>query len=248
MKKGIFFLIFTVLFAAAILALGVRHYLLLRKAADQIVSNQKRQDIAITITEGKRKEEIAAQLASAGICSYQDFLVASANFEGTLFPDTYRFFPNSAATDVVSKMEADFVSRTSADAPTHDQLVLASIVEREAENDHDRPLIAAVYANRLSIGMSLQSDPTVQYSKDSIDYQNSKNPESFKFWNPITQEDYHSASSPFNTYEIAALPPEPIANPGLASIEAAIHPANNNYLYFIYRNKQLILSKTWPIL
>jgi UPF0755 protein len=204
-------------------------------------------DISITIIEGKRREEIAVQLAKAGICSVEDFLNASKGYEGQLFPDTYRFFSDTSAVEVVNTMLSTYQKKVlSRIQPTQNELVLASIIEREAKNNADRPLISGVYTNRIHIGMALQSDPTVQYAKDSAAISSLTPAEllDYKFWTPITQDDYRSYNSPYNTYISNTLPPEPIANPGLNSILAAHSPASHDYLFFLYKNDQLKLSHT----
>ena len=203
-----------------------------------------KKDSAVTIVEGKRREEIATTLAKAGICSYQDFLDASSAYEGSLFPDTYRFFPATPAQEVVEKLLDNFQAKAGPLNPSPDDLILASIVEREAQNDAERPLIAGVYANRLKAGMTLDADPTVQYAKDNADFANSNQSKSFAFWKPITQEDYQTTVSPYNTYIHTGLPPKPIANPGLESIKAAQNPASHDYYYFLHKDGKLLLSRT----
>ena len=235
--------IFVVLALAAASFLAWQLFNLHREQQSSALDSRK-PDISITIIEGKRREEIAQQLQTAGICSYADFMAQSTGLEGTLFPDTYRFFPNTSALEVVNKMEDNYHARTASLNLTPEQLTLASIVEREAKTDTDRTQIAGVYTNRINLGMKLQSDPTVQYSKDSLALAASSNPASFKFWSPITQADYQTANSVYNTYLIPSLPPGPIANPGLKSIQAAQHPATNDDLFFIYKDGTLYLTKT----
>jgi len=244
MKK--FFLSLLVVIVLGGIAVGfvAKRLVDLKNQRDQAAQSETRKDIKITIIEGKRREEIAAQLATAGICGYDDFMAASQNLEGALFPDTYRFFANASAADVVAVMNQDYQTRTRGLSVTRDQLILASIVEREALNDTDRPIIAGVYENRLQAGMFLGSDPTVQYAKDSQIYALSVTPQTFKFWQPITQADYTSVVSPYNTYLNKGLPAGPLANPGLKSIEAAQNPGTTDALYFLYKNGQLLLSTT----
>jgi UPF0755 protein len=104
-------------------------------------------------------------------------------------------------------------------------------VEREAKKEEDRPLIASVYLNRLKKGMKLEADPTIQYAKGN--------------WQPITEAEYHSVDSPYNTYRYAGLPPGPIANPGLASILAVLQPAKTDFLYFFHtKSGETIYSMT----
>lgn len=236
-------LIVIVLVIGAVVFFGLRT---LKNHADRnaAVQSQKKQDIAVTIIEGKRREEIAAQLDKAGVTQYADFLSASAGKEGHLFPDTYRFFPNTPASTVVDTLISDYQTRVKDLQPSKDQLILASIVEREALNTADRAVIAGVYQNRLDQGMTLGSDPTVQYAKDTLSYQAGTDPKNFSFWKEITQADYQNVTSTFNTYLQTGLPPAPICNPGLESIEAAMNPTQHSYLYFIYKHDKLLLSRT----
>lgn len=199
-------------------------------AAQQI----KRADVQVTVPEGHRREQIALQLEAAGICKAADFMAATASTEGFLFPDTYRFFPNTPAAQVAAAMRADFDAKVGDLSPTSSQVALASIVEREAVGNSDRAVIAGVYSNRLDIGMLMEADPTVQYGKDTNALAFQGLGPSFKFWGQITQNDYHSVISPFNTYLNAGLPPTPIANPGRASIIAAQNPDQSDYLYFYH--------------
>lgn len=235
---------------AVLTGLGFSAYNFLhnRQLADQAALTLKKTDISVTVIEGKRWEEIAAQMAKAGVTNYQDFvsvMQAHPEWEGTLFPDTYRFFPDTTALDVIDKLRNNYTDRTGTLAPTDSQLVLASIVERESLNDTDRPIIAGVYANRLNASMTLGADPSVEYAKDTLAYKAAGNPESFSFWGAITQADYHNVVSPFNTYLQTGLPPYPICNPGIKSIEAAQNPnTSGGYLYFGYKNGKLLLAKT----
>jgi UPF0755 protein len=213
-------------------------------AANERVRNLKRSDISVTIVEGKRREEIAAQLAAAGVTSYTSFLKASEGKEGQLFPDTYRFFPNTDAFEVVAALTVNHQTKAGDLGATADQLTLASIIEREAINDAERPIIAGVYQNRINRGMTLDADPTVQYGKDSNAYVRFPEPPSFSFWGTITRADYRGVISPYNTYLYPGLPPTPICNPGRKSIQAAITPTKHDYLFFAHRNGELLLSKT----
>jgi UPF0755 protein len=213
-----------------------------RSAQQLAAASLKRPDYAVTVIPGKRREEIALQMQAAGICSATDFMSASTGKEGMLFPDTYRFYKDTPAGQVVNEMTSDFTTRTATDPPSANQLILASIVEREALSDADRPLIAGIYQHRLNIGMRLQSDPTVQYANDT-------NAEgagllSTPYWQPITAADYTDVVSPFNTYLIPALPPTPISEPSLSSIQAAENPTATKQLYFLYENGTLLTSST----
>jgi UPF0755 protein len=199
---------------------------------------------AVTIPEGRTVREVAALLAAAGLGAPESFLclardpeflveagVPGAQLEGYLFPDTYRFSPLMPPGEILGTMVRRFHERfqpahhrrAAARGMTVDEVVtLASIIEKETGQSEERPLIAAVFHNRLRLGMRLQSDPTVIYGLPSFD-------------GNLTRADLAHPSS-YNTYVAAGLPPGPIANPGLAAIEAALTPATASYLYFVSRN------------
>jgi len=199
----------------------------------------------VTIPEGLTVRETASLLAARGLGSERSFLslandpdflrtagVPGPHLEGYLFPDTYRFTPVMGPAEILAAMVRRFHERF--DASRHrrtvergmrvDQLVtLASIIEKETGRPAERPLVAAVFYNRLKIGMPLQSDPTVVYDNPS------------PRGGPITRADL-ARPSPYNTYVSPGLPPGAIANPGLAAIDAALAPADAPYLYFVSRN------------
>jgi UPF0755 protein len=154
--------------------------------------------------------------------------VPTPHIEGYLFPDTYFFSPGTTARVAIQTMVRRFEQRWKPEwtarldtlaLPRHSILTLASIVEREAKLQKERPLIAAVYWNRLRRGMRLEADPTVQYALP--EYQ------SRLLYRHL------NVNSPYNTYRNRGLPPGPIGAPGAASIEAALYPANVPYLYFV---------------
>lgn len=154
--------------------------------------------------------------------------IPTPTLEGYLFPDTYTFPPGTTAREAVTAMVERFESvwkpawdsAARARAMTrHDILALAAIVEKEARLAEERPVISAVYHNRLKIGMRLQADPTVQYALG-------------RHVERVLYRDLE-VDSPYNTYRHAGLPPGPIASPGAASIEAAVFPADVPYLYFV---------------
>ena len=196
---------------------------------------------SLTVPEGRALREIVPMLAE-GIGAPVESLWAAArdsaarrrlriptpNLEGYLFPDTYRFMYGTSAREAVRDMVRRFeeVWEPAWDARAaelglsrHNVVTLASIVEKEARLAEERPVIAAVYHNRLRQGMPLQADPTVQYAigehRTRVMYRDLK------------------IDSPYNTYRNRGLPPGPIASPGRASIEAALFPANVPYRYFV---------------
>ena len=146
--------------------------------------------------------------------------------EGFLYPATYEFMPNTSEEKALTMMVEEFFSRVPI-AKERDQkafykaMILASIVEREAKVQTEKPIIASVYLNRLQIGMRLQADPTVTYlqekegvHKQVVYYKDLKN------------------DSPYNTYRKKGLPPGPICSPSISAIDAALNPANTNFLFF----------------
>ncbi|MCK9274918.1 MAG: endolytic transglycosylase MltG [Syntrophales bacterium] len=164
-----------------------------------------------------------------------DFLasmgIKAENAEGYLFPDTYVIDKTMDESDIISFMISRFKKEISGDMlersqelgfTVHEVITLASIIEKESALEKEKPLISAVFHNRLKKKMRLQSDPTVIYGMKS-------------FTGNITKEDLRS-STPYNTYVIEGLPPGPICNPGAASINAALFPSDVDYLYFVSKN------------
>jgi UPF0755 protein len=158
---------------------------------------------------------------------------AAKDLEGYLFPDTYNMPRHSTAAQLVARMVAGFEKaltpelRAKADGrglSVRELVTLASIVEKETGKAEERPIVAAVYANRLTIGMGLQCDPTVIYALQRLD----------RYTGNLTRDDLQM-DSPYNTYRYRGLPPGPIAAPGRASLEAAANPADVPYLYFVSR-------------
>lgn len=198
--------------------------------------------ITITIPEGWRKEQIAQELTKKNYDG-QAFLQATENKEGYLFPDTY-FLPLNAKTDqILEKFSINFSNKTKDIKPSLGQIILASIVEREAKKDEDRPIIAGIYLNRIKKDMALEADPTVQYAKETSALLRGETVN--EFWQPITVTDYQQVISAYNTYLNKDYPPGPICNPGLKSITAAVHPAQTDALYFFHtQDGKLITSKT----
>lgn len=197
----------------------------------------------LTIPEGLTEQQTASRVEATGTMTAAEFLAAAReggyglswlpagqedNLEGFLFPKTYDLYEGMGPRDVVSMLVEQFQAETAGlDWSRAEQLgltpyqviVAASIIEREVVVPEERPLVAAVIYNRLARNMRLQMCSTVQYllpeQKDILTYQDLE------------------IRSPYNTYQNAGLPPAPICNPGLASIEAALHPAQADYLYFV---------------
>jgi UPF0755 protein len=197
---------------------------------------------SFTIPEGVTAEQIAVLLEGRNFINKRDFvslvhdkdLVASydvdgVSLEGYLYPDTYVITRDMGPRDVIDRMVDRFwavfnalVRDQNLAIPVKDIVTLASIVEKETGLAEERPVIAAVFLNRLGKGMRLESDPTVIYGMKD-------------FSGNLTRKDLRSAS-PYNTYMHHGLPPGPIANPGREAIKAVINPAETDYLYFVSKN------------
>ncbi|WP_270842578.1 endolytic transglycosylase MltG [Mitsuokella multacida] len=200
--------------------------------------------VKFTIPEGFGIKEIAKRLADEGLVDEQEFLAEAKDFapydymkkrpnvryaaEGYLFPDTYVIHSDVSAEGIMKMMAEDFDTRltpalrqqaAAKGLSIHDLITLASLVEKEARYDEDRPIIAQVFFKRLQMGMPLQSDTTLQYlmagPKEDVSIEDTK------------------IDSPYNTYQHEGLPPGPIASPGMKSILAVLNPANTDYLYFV---------------
>lgn len=189
-------------------------------------------DIWVTIPEGRRAEEIADILEQEIPKYTDDWRTELVKHEGYLFPDTY-LIPRDADIDfVVSLLKNTFEKKYASldkgknKLPKQDVVILASLIEREARHDEDRPLVASVLLNRLDIDMALQIDATVQYA---LGYQRSES----RWWKRHLTLDDLKIRSPYNTYTTPGLPPTPIANPGLKALQAVLTPAETDYLYYI---------------
>lgn len=190
-------------------------------------------DIWVTVPEGYRAEEIA-DILEGKIPNYDKSWreVLNQN-EGYLFPDTYLIPRNADITTIISIFKNNFQTKYDSvkslktnNLSDTQTLVLASLVEREAMLEEDRPLVASVIYNRLSIGMKLDIDATLQYA---LGYQKDEK----RWWKKgLTNED-KKLNSPYNTYTNPGLPPVPISNPGLSAIKAALNPAETDYFYYI---------------
>ncbi len=190
-------------------------------------------DIWVTVPEGYRAEEIA-DILEEKIPNYDKSWRSILNQnEGYLFPDTY-LIPRDADIDtIISIFKSNFqtkydsIKSLKSNSLTKAQtVILASLVEREARLEDDRPLVASVIYNRLGIGMKLDIDATLQYA---LGFQEDEK----RWWKKgLTSEDKR-INSPYNTYTNPGLPPAPISNPGLSAIKAALNPAQTDYLYYI---------------
>lgn len=204
--------------------------------------------VRVTIPEGYTVAQIAQKLEENGVCSASEFVAVSQEYtpksfsvpsdsnrafkmEGYLFPDTYEFYVDDDPQDVLIKMLNNYNAK--AGGLSSQQLIVASIVEKESRSAENAALVASVIYNRLEAGMKLEMDPTREYIN-----------------NYVTSSPYLSNTGKFaalyNTYKCSGLPAGPICNPGSRAIQAAQNPTSTEYLYFFFGNDdQNHYSKTY---
>lgn len=195
-------------------------------------------DHSVTLLEGWRVEEMAAKLNKELGVGNEEFLKAAK--EGYMFPDTYSFKPDAGPSDIAKIMRSNFDRKYTADLQnkihklglTSEQgVILASIVEREARSDGVRQKVAGILLKRLKIGMGLNADATIQYA---LGYQ----PAEKSWWKRYLTADDLKIDSPYNTYLNAGLPPTPICNPSLSSLEAVANADPSiPYLYYYHDSR-----------
>ncbi len=193
-------------------------------------------DLKLTFPEGWRREEMARYLVSK--ISAQDFLAETSGSEGYLFPDTYSVPAWYTAKQLVVMMKDNFdqkyLSLPKTTLSKDKVVILASLVEREAKYDNDRPIVAGILLKRLNNDWPLEVDATLQYAlaNRKMDIENWKE-EGFVFWpREITADDLQ-LSSPYNTRKNRGLPPTPICNPGLAALKAVVSPQETDYWFYL---------------
>ncbi len=199
----------------------------------------------VVVPEGFTMSQIADAIVEAKVPKGKNFLAAAADrellsslripgktAEGYLFPETYNLTRSMSEKEILTLMVEEFWKKVPAELiedghkvglDLHKMITLASLIEKEAKIKEEKPLISAVFHNRLKKKMRLQCDPTTVYGVKNYD-------------GVILKSHLRSKKNPYNTYVIYGLPPGPIANPGLDSIMAAVNPAPVNYLYFVSRN------------
>lgn len=209
----------------------------------------RQEEVAVTFPEGWTVRRIAERLEEQGVTgagAFKDAVadpalldelgIRAASMEGYLFPDTYRFPRDYPAAGVARHMVGNFFRRVAEVRPDfrsmdpdrlHDTVILASIVEREYQRPEEAGLIASVFANRLAVDARLQSCATVAYVLTEV--QGREHPR------VITHAEL-AVDSAFNTYRRRGLPPAPISNPGAVALQAAFHPAESDYWYFVLKD------------
>jgi UPF0755 protein len=229
----------------------------------------------VTIPEGFHRFDIAKRMAKQLVCSEASFVAASGDAalmhelgipgdsaEGYLFPATYELPKDADAKDVVRRLKAEFDKRFAGLEKQHPQgvrelrdtlgfaqrdiVTLASIIEKEAASDAERPLVASVFINRLRDPSFrrkvLQSDPTAGYGCLLM---RAELPSCANYNGKITHDINADPKNPYSTYTHERLPPGPIANPGVASLSAVLAPANTRYLYFVAKDGKSTFSETY---
>ncbi len=209
----------------------------------EVYSRLRRGDvftIAVVIPEGFNLFDVAQAVETAGLARHEVFLRAAEtqvgsirrwnpnalSLEGYLFPDTYRFSRHTTPEAMLATMTRRFgqvaLRLGLAEAEMPRVVTMASLVEREVHVDAERPIVAGVFENRLRLGMPLQTDPSVVYGSMLRGT-----------WTGVIHQSELRDGSAYNTYVHTGLPPGPICNPGMAALEASLHPASTNYLYFV---------------
>jgi UPF0755 protein len=205
----------------------------------------------VVFPEGLRAEEIGEILEANGITTQAEFLAAAQEggynepfladigpgpIDGFLFPARYEFNRDTSASDVVATLLHGFQTNVADELQLEGQpltwreaVAVAAIVQREAVVEEERPVIAAVFLNRLEVGLPLQADPTVQFAITA----DPASVQQYGWWKEELTIDDLAFDSPYNTYIYPGLTPGPIANPGAASIEAVIRPADTEFLFFV---------------
>jgi UPF0755 protein len=225
------------------LSLKAGEYLFDREASiPQVFDRIARGDIyfhVVTIPEGYTMFDIAKAMEEAGLCSAQDFLKTAQSrtdliadlapeaksLEGYLFPNTYQFTRTQSREEMVAAMVHQFrqvAQQIGLNSDVHRTVTMASIVEKETAAPDERPMVASVYFNRLARRIALDADPSVIYALLLTG----------NYSGSLHHADL-ATNSQYNTYRFPGLPPGPIANPGQSALEAALHPANTEFFYFV---------------
>lgn len=224
----------------------VPRYLSNSEALDHL-SNARAKEVQITLPEGLRSDEIIGILSTklqldslvlTDLLSDIDLLMLAGHdfihLEGTLFPDTYRFLLNSSEKTIMKRLVQQFSDTFSPEwegraremgFTVPDIITLASLIEKETALAEERRIISSVYHNRIKLDMHLNCDPTLIYMLIQMGQ-----------WDGDLKVEHKTIRNRYNTYWFRGLPPGPIANPGVASIEAALYPDSTDYLYFVGKN------------
>lgn len=225
-------------------------------------------DVEVIIPEGFNVWEIDRKLTEAGLIQARDFFKQAGAREGQLFPDTYRISkhetgnPEKASgprgftgikqdaeghiSELIAKMEENF--KRKGGKVDREQLIIASMLEKEVRLSEDMALVAGIIYQRLALGMRLQIDASVAYGACLEEVQNGKGEALYPGGCDVTQVNlmkWIKVDGPYNTYTRLGLPAGPVSNPGERAINAALHPQKSDYLYYLSaRDGRTIFSKT----
>lgn len=189
----------------------------------QSLTKGKENEVRLTIPEGYRREQISELLAQKLGLNKAEFLSATTELEGYLFPDTYSFSEGSTVSDVVARLEQNFETKARDLNLSREDVILASIVEREALSVAEKPVVAGILLNRLADGWALEVDATIQYIMGKTGD-----------WWPTPLLGDRARKSAYNTYLNRGLPPGPIGNPGLVSLKAVKNPEKTEYYFYLH--------------
>lgn len=188
-------------------------------------------DMVVVIPEGLNIFEIEQKLNISGLVSLGEFFTEARkqNMEGYLFPDTYRFAKDETIQNLIKKMRANFEAKVSK-KPNYEQLIVASMLEKEVRDPRDMALVAGIIYKRLELGMLLQIDASVTYGACLVLVESA-----YRFCDvsKIGVINFLDQDSPHNTYLHSGLPAGPISNPGEEAINAALNPALSDYLFYL---------------
>ncbi len=178
------------------------------------------ESVRVTLTEGMASFEMAEVLSTTlPDFDTETFLTEAKQYEGYLFPDTYFIEPGTPVADIVARLRENFDMRTNDLVLSKDDVIMASLIEKEANTDKDRRLVSGILWNRLKKGMRLQVDATFGYTKGIPGY--------------VPTGNDPDIDSPYNTYLNEGLPKGPITNPGRDALLAALYPTPSEYLYYL---------------
>ena len=208
------------------------------------------EEVWVTIPEGLRREEIVERFIKSLGKNSQDaetfeseFINLTEDKEGFLFPDTYLFPQTTSASAVVNMLTQTFENKVNVKLLSEinkshyslkEVITVASLIERETRDNLEKPLVAGIIYKRLQANWPLQIDASVQYLVSSKECRNST--KNCDWWPGLTKDDFQFSST-FNTYKNIGLPPQPISNPGISSINAAIYPETSPYWFYLHDSK-----------
>lgn len=208
------------------------------------IKNGTNKEIKLTIPEGFTQKQVFARISALGLGNEDEINIAlkeidfpypheNNNYEGYFYPETYIFSENSTTKEVLEKILEEFLKKFPVDQNLdkkkfYEQLILASIVEAEVNDDNDKEKVAGVFLKRIEIGMKLESDATLKY----------------ELGRQATKKELKEKDTKYNSYKVIGLPPTPIGNPSKDTVEAVKNPIITDDLFFFMYNGKTYYSKT----